>query len=189
MEDQETTLVPSGAAALPVDQSQAAAVEIDMDALDKEPKFECCWADEDREICEVVLGTTTFRMRSLTAGEANKIQGMVQVRLPKHAGDPSEQHKTLYARSVGKSPEEMTEDDIALLKKLLSGSVVGMNGAAIIRLTVGAALGMWKKYGTEGWADSNWGEPREVTLEQLDCLKEEALSFLWRKHNKFFRSE
>ena len=174
---------------VPADQSLPAAVEIDPTALDKEPKFECCWADEDREICEVVLGTTTFRMRSLTAGEANKIQGMVQVRLPKYAGDPSEQHRTLYARSVGKDAVDMTADDIAVLKNLLSGSVVGMDGATIIKLTVGAALGMWQTFGTEGWSDPNWREPRPVTEEQVLRMKDDALTLLWRKHNKFFRTE
>lgn len=176
-------------AVVPVEANLAPHVSIDPTVLAKEPKFVCCWADEDREICEVVLGTTTFRMRSLTAGEANKISGLVEVRLPKHSGEPSHDHKVLYARVLGKEPEECGPEDLELLKNLLKGDHAGMNGSAIIRYTVAAALGLWSKYGTEGWNDPNWGVPREVSLEQIDRMKDEALAELWRKHNKFFRTE
>jgi hypothetical protein len=186
---EETQVITQVAGESPELQADASPeVRIDPAVLANEPKFECCWADEDREICTVVLGTTTFRMRSLTAGEAQMIRGMVQTSLPKHEGGPTEQHKVLYARAIGKEQDEISEGDIDLLKKLLSGKVVGMDGSKIISLTVAASLGMWSKFGREGWSDPNWTEAPKITEEKLMRLKDDAVSFLWREHNKFFRT-
>lgn len=144
------------------DPSQKQAQERPPDTIDPamdaaEPRFSGCWADNEREIIQVEINGVTFRMRSITVGEERRIADELAVEL-----------------KVKDVAEAQGEEVAATLK-------LGDYTRRMI-LNVGAALGMWHKYGSEGWSD-----PRPVTLENVEALKGDVLSRLWSEHIKYFR--
>lgn len=54
----------------------------------------------------------------------------------------------------------------------------------LMLFTVTAALGAWKKFGHEGWSD-----PRPVTPEAVEALKEETVSLLYGEYVRYFRAD
>jgi hypothetical protein len=128
----------------------------------KEPEFKNCWVDDEREIIQTEIGGVTFRLRSITVGEERRIADEIalEVAVPK--------------KSAVVIPASAEEDAPAVIK-------MGDFTRRMI-LNVGAALGMWKKYSTEGWSDA-----RPVTPENVEALKGDVLTKLWLEHVKYFR--
>lgn len=120
-----------------------------------EPKFDNCWVDCEREIREVEIGGVKFRLRSITVGEERRIADELAIEL---------------------KIADVKEGDVPAVLKL------GDFTRRMI-LNVGAALGMWKKYGTEGWSVD-----RPVTMENVEALKGGVLSQLWVQYVTYFRS-
>jgi hypothetical protein len=127
---------------------------IDPQTEAAEPKFTNCWVDDEREIIMTEIGGVTFRLRSITVGEERRIADELALEL-----------KTTPA-AEGDVPAVIRMGDFT--RRMI--------------LNVGAALGMWKKYSSEGWSDA-----RPVTPENVEALKGDVLTKLWLEHVKYFR--
>jgi hypothetical protein len=127
---------------------------IDPQTEAAEPKFSNCWVDDEREIIMVEIGGVTFRLRSITVGEERRIADELAIEV--------------------KVPDVSAGDVPAVIK-------LGDFTRRMI-LNVGAALGMWHKYSSEGWSDS-----RPLTTENVEALKGDVLTKLWLEHVKYFR--
>lgn len=123
-----------------------------------EPKFENCWTDSDREVIQTEYNGITFRLRSITVGEEARIADELKFEV---------NLKDIKETDSDNVPATIKWGDYT--KRMI--------------LNVGAALGMWKKYGSEGWSD-----PRPVTRENVEALKGDVLAHLWAQHIKYFRS-
>ena len=127
---------------------------IDPQTEAAEPKSKNCWVDDEREIIMTEIGGVTFRLRSITVGEERRIADELALEL------------RMAPTEEGDVPTVIKMGDFT--KRMI--------------LNVGAALGMWHKYSSEGWSDS-----RPVTLENVEALKGDVLTKLWLEHVKYFR--
>jgi len=127
---------------------------IDPQTEAAEPKFTNCWVDDEREIIQTEIGGITFRLRSITVGEERRIADELALEL------------RMVPTEDGDVPTVIKMGDFT--KRMI--------------LNVGAALGMWHRYSSEGWSDS-----RPVTPENVEALKGDVLTKLWLEHVKYFR--
>jgi hypothetical protein len=143
---------------------------IDPQAEAVEPKFTNCWVDDEREIIQTEIGGVTFRLRSITVGEERRIADELALEL------------TMPAKKK-ELPEEAASIPGAVVMVEEVPAVIRMGDfTRRMILNVGAALGMWKKYSSEGWSDS-----RPVSPENVEALKGDVLTKLWLEHVKYFR--
>lgn len=136
---------------------------IDQATDQAEQKFDNCWVDCEREIIKVERGGIVFRMRSITIGEEQRIADELNMRWRFKRTGPNPQD---VAVDVGDVMEVVVSDEKS--KQIL---------------TVCAALGAWKKHGSEGWSD-----PRELTQENVEALKGDVLELLFSEYARIFRT-
>ena len=60
-------------------------------------------------------------------------------------------------------------------------------GYQVMLLTVGAALGIWTRFGREGWTDPS-GRHKDITVDAIAALKEGIVSRLFNEHERCFRA-
>ena len=148
--------------------------------MTSEMQFDNCWADSSTELAVLTIGGCEFRMREITIGEDARIARESATSVP--GSEPTEQQTILYARTIGKEPPDLTDEERAHLTQLAAQPTHGIDGSRVMILTLAASLGVWTRFGNEGWSAD-----RDVTVATVEALKSRVLRPLWREYQKSFR--
>lgn len=148
------------------------------------PTFANCWADTHKSLHIENIEGVEFTLRPITVDEQARIVQESKVP-PAELPQADPQDVEGLAQALGKTTADLTAAEKLQLGRMASRATAEatVDNWLFQVLTVGASLGVWDRFGSEGWSDA-----RPCDLEAVKRLRAPVLALLFGRYSHYFRS-